>query len=104
MNPTGTSVEAKMQRVANRWKMLRLLQHSATIGGSVCLIVILLGIALVRGWFDNTALVTTLIFLLAFATVLAWLFVVIKIAVKTAWIANGSPACSKAPIPACSTA
>ena len=73
------SVETNLERIAGRWKRLRLWQHTLTIAALATLAVLLMGIAMIRGWPDDTSLATGLFALLAVAALMAWLIVAVKV-------------------------
>ena len=73
------SVETNLSRIAGRSKRLRLWQHTFTIAALATLAVLLLGIAMIRGWLAETSLAIGLFALLAGAALLAWLVAAIKV-------------------------
>lgn len=84
-------VESNLERTAARWKWLRFLQHVSTLGGIVSLLVLLLGLALVRGWLVNQPLAVAAIVLVSAGALIALVLVVVKVVgdqLERKWLAG----------------
>lgn len=75
MSYRQATVEANLKRAAARWKWLRFAQHTATLGGLVTLLILLLGFGMTRGWFTSTIRMQILLVGLGLLTGVAWLVV-----------------------------
>ena len=75
-------VESNFKRASGRWKRLRFLQHTATIGGVVCLLFSLLGVAMIRGWLSSTNQAIGLAVLLLMAALIAGLVMLARVATR----------------------
>ncbi|HWI55805.1 MAG TPA: hypothetical protein VNZ22_01160, partial [Bacillota bacterium] len=53
MNTRSLVVETSLNRAEFRWKFLRLLQQSAVLGISLCLLILTFGVAILAGWISN---------------------------------------------------
>ena len=70
---TGSHViDSNLHSVARRWRSLRFLQHTGTLGALVTLFFLLLALAAVRGWVTDPDLAGGLAILAVFAAVVAW--------------------------------
>src|SRR2546422_7568112 len=78
-----TIVETSLNRAEFRWKWLRFLQHSFALGGVLSLLVLLFGGAIVLGWVTSKTLATAFFGLLAIAGFVAWMVIIISVAVGT---------------------
>ncbi len=90
MNHRFTIVETSLNRAEFRWKWLRFLQHSFVLCGVLCLLVLLLGGAILVGWVTSKALATTFFALLAVAGFIAWAVILISVVAGTpdrTWLA-----------------
>ncbi|HEX3799348.1 MAG TPA: hypothetical protein VH413_11675 [Verrucomicrobiae bacterium] len=76
-------IEERLQRTAGLLRMRRVLQHTATAGCVASVVVLILGIAMVRGWMENVAVVSALLVALGFGGFLAWLIVMASIMTKS---------------------
>src|SRR5437016_900567 len=76
-------VETSLNRAEFRWKWLRFLQHSFALGGVLSLLVLLFGGAIVLGWVTSKTLATVFFGLLAIAGFVAWMVIIISVAVGT---------------------
>jgi hypothetical protein len=81
MNSRFTVVETSLNRAEFRWKWLKFLQHSFTLGGIVALLVLLFGWAMAAGWVTSRALATTFFAVLAVAGFIAWIVIIIGVAI-----------------------
>lgn len=79
MNYRQPTVEANLKRAAARWKWLRFAQHTATLGGIVTLLILLLGFGMTRGWFTSTIRMQILLAGLGLLTGAAWLVVTLVV-------------------------
>jgi hypothetical protein len=70
---TGSHViDSNLHSVARRWRSLRFLQHTGTLGALVSLLFLLLALAAVRGWIADPGLATGLATLAVFVALVAW--------------------------------
>jgi len=82
MNPRLHLIEVNLKRTAARWRWLRFLQHSSTLGATVCLLFLVVAAALLAGWTPQPVFVTTLEVLFVVGAVLAWFVIGIAIVSK----------------------
>jgi len=71
------TIESHMRKTAGRWKFLRMLQHTGTLGMIACAVVGLLGVGMWRGWLQNPYAAGGMIAVLTLGTGLAWLILAI---------------------------
>jgi hypothetical protein len=86
-----TIIETSLNRAEFRWKWLRFLQHTFTLGVVLCLIGLALALAIVGGWITNKTLAITIVTILAILGALAWIVIVIAILAGTTernWLAS----------------
>src|SRR5438045_526971 len=79
MNFRFTIVETSLNRAEFRWKWLRFLQHTFTLGIVLCLFALGIGIALLSGWLASKTLVITIFALLAAVGFIAWAVIIISV-------------------------
>src|SRR5439155_13244014 len=79
MNFRFTVVETSLNRAEFRWKWLRFLQHTFTLGITLSLLALLFGVAILSGWVTSKALATTFFALLAAVGFLAWAVIIISV-------------------------
>lgn len=73
------TVEKSLQRAHWRWKWLRLLQHTATIGAVACLLALLLGVAVAFGRVNDRDGVLALAVMSAAAMLVVWMVIAVKV-------------------------
>src|SRR5580765_1661061 len=83
MNFRFTIVETSLNRAEFRWKWLRFLQHSFTLGAIVSLLLLLVEAAITAGWITNKSLAITLLCLIGVVGFIAWVVVIISVAAGT---------------------
>ena len=74
-----TVVETSLNRAEFRWKWLQFLRHTFLLGSILCLLVLLVGVAMLRGWVTNTGLATTFLGLLGVVGFIAWAIIIISV-------------------------
>lgn len=85
------TIERHMRGMAGRWKMLRFLQHSGTLGAIACVAATLLGIAMWRCWLENPYMALSLLWILGAFAIMAWLILMITFATQArprSWLAE----------------
>lgn len=90
MNPRFAVVETHLTRAEARWKWLRFVLHSSILGLCLCVLVLALSAAILKGWVSSLALATTLFALLAVFGFIAWMVVIVSVAAGTcerSWLA-----------------
>src|SRR5207249_992192 len=91
MNFRFTIVETSLNRAEFRWKWLRFLQHSFTLGIIMCLVTLGFGVAVLSGWIVSKALAVTFFALLAAVSFIAWAVIIISVVAGTPdryWLAS----------------
>ncbi len=86
-----TIVETSLNRAEFRWKWLRFLQHTFTLGIVLCLLALVFGVAMLNGWVTSRAWAIAFFSLLAVAGVLAWVIILIAVMVRATdrnWLAG----------------
>lgn len=73
-------IETRLRRAASRQTRLRLLQHTATLASAVTLLLLLLAVGIVRGWWLSRPAATLFCALLALTTVLVWVGLALSVA------------------------
>src|SRR5438093_5271217 len=79
MNFRFTVVETSLNRAEFRWKWLRFLQHSFTLGVILVLLVLGFGGAIALGWVTSKTVATTFFALLAVVGFIAWAIIIISV-------------------------
>ena len=90
MNPRLHLIETNLKRTAARWRWLRFLQHSSTLGLVVCLLFLTIALAIINGWTPQPLFVITLKVLFVLVALLAWFGIGIAIVSndpQRAWLA-----------------
>ena len=77
MNFRFTVVETSLNQAEFRWKWLRFLRHSLTLGIVLSLLVLLLGGAILAGWITSKPLAISLYVLVAVVGFIAWAMILI---------------------------
>jgi len=72
-----TIVETTLNRAEFRWKWLRFLQHSFTLGIILLLVALGFGLAILGGWITSKALAVTFYVMLVAVGLIAWAVIVI---------------------------
>ena len=67
------NIERHMRRTEGRWKMLRFLEHTGTLGAITCIVTQLLGIAMRKEWVQNPYIALGLLYAAICLAALAWL-------------------------------
>ena len=86
-----TVVETSLNRAEFRWKWLKFLQYSFSLGAIVCLLLLVVAEAIICGWLTNKALAAALFGLIAVFGLIAWVVVTISVAAGTPgrnWLAS----------------
>ncbi len=84
-------IERHLRKTEDRWKTLRFLQQSGTLGAIASLAALLLGIAMLRGWPENPRTALDLLCALGGVAFLAWLILMAVFSVRGAprsWVAG----------------
>ena len=90
MNRRLHLIESNLKRTAARWRWLRFLQHSASLGAILSLLFLLIALGLLAGWTPHPVFVTTLQVLFALGALLAWFVLIVVVVSKDArrsWLA-----------------
>jgi len=74
-----TIVETSLNRAEFRWKWLRLLQHTFTLGIVLCLAALSFAIAIVNGWVTSRTAAMTIATIFAIVGIIAWIVMVIVV-------------------------
>lgn len=85
------NIERHMRKTEGRWKLLRFVQQSGTIGAVACLVMLAAGVAMWRGWVRNPYMALGLLWMLGVAAFAVWLIVGIIFASRGAprpWLAR----------------
>ncbi|MDB6028472.1 MAG: hypothetical protein JWM68_4695, partial [Verrucomicrobiales bacterium] len=82
MNTGKPNIERNLRRAAMKWKWLRLLQHTGILASVVTLLMLLLGVAMVRGWITRVIPSVVMIVLLGCATAIYLLVLVVIVLSK----------------------
>ncbi|MEI8341796.1 MAG: hypothetical protein WCH43_09720, partial [Verrucomicrobiota bacterium] len=86
------TIERHLGKTARRWKWLKFLQHSGTLGTVACFLSLLFGIAILRGWLVNEYVAIVLFAVLMLATGVAWVILSILVAASSGksrqWLAG----------------
>src|SRR5260370_26819086 len=80
MNFRFTAVETSLNRAEFRWKWLRLLELSSLVGGVVCLLALIIGIAILLGFITSKSLAATIFASIAILAFVAWIVAMICVA------------------------
>jgi hypothetical protein len=91
MNSRFTVVEASLNRAEFRWKWFKFLRYSFLFGSIVSALVLLFGVAMIRGWVANETAAVAFFVALAILGLLAWALIGIVVLVKTTkreWLAG----------------
>src|SRR5580765_8454549 len=80
MNSRFTAVETSLNKVEFRWKWFRVLEHSLLLASIGCLLVLILGGAIVAGLITSKPMAITLFICLAVLFTLAWFVMIIIVA------------------------
>lgn len=83
MNPRETSIEARLRLTGTQWKLQRLLAGTFMLVNLACLIALLLGISMVRGWLNQTSTVILLGTLTGVLCLIGWLLVAVRVVIKS---------------------
>src|SRR5436853_7578758 len=90
MNFRFTVVETSLNRAEFRWKWVRFLQHTFTLGIIMCLLTVGFGVAVLGGWVVSKALAVTFFALLGAVGFIAWAVIIISVvagAPERSWLA-----------------
>ncbi|HWH72299.1 MAG TPA: hypothetical protein VNT26_23260, partial [Candidatus Sulfotelmatobacter sp.] len=82
MNTRSLVVETSLNRAEFRWKFLRLLQQSAVLGISLCLLILTFGVAILAGWISNKDVALTFLALVGGVGLISWGIILIRVAVQ----------------------
>ena len=74
-----TIVETSLNRAEFRWKWLRLLQYTFTLGLVLCLLALSFALAILGGWITSKTTAITVITTLAILGALAWLVIIVAV-------------------------
>jgi hypothetical protein len=74
-----TIVETNLNRAEFRWKWLRFLQHTFTLGIILCLVALSVVLAILSGWITSRTSAVTIASILAILGVITWVVIVIAI-------------------------
>jgi hypothetical protein len=74
-----TIVETSLNRAEFRWKWLRFLQHTFTLGIVLCSLILLFAVSIIAGYVTSKTLAVTLLTSVGILGVVAWLVIVIAI-------------------------
>src|SRR3954452_3299772 len=74
-----TIVETSLNRAEFRWKWLKFLQHSFTLGGMLALLVLFFGCAITAGWVTSRSWAITFFAVLGVAGFIAWVVIIINV-------------------------
>lgn len=91
MNSRLHLIETNLKRTAARWRWLRLIQHTSTLGIFVCLAFLTIPLGVLAGWTPQSLFLTTLEVLLSFCALVVWFGVLIAVLSKPAqrgWLAG----------------
>src|SRR5580765_3883796 len=91
MNPRLHLIETNLKRTAARWRWLRFLQHSASLGAIICLLFLMVAWALLEGWTPQPLFVTTLEVLFIIGALVAWFVIAMAVVSKAPqrlWLAG----------------
>jgi hypothetical protein len=72
-------VEDNLRQVAGRWKWLRLIQHTATIGSVVSLLALLIGVGINLDRISDRNVVIVLISAMAIGALVAWVIIALRL-------------------------
>src|SRR5262249_4811 len=78
MNYRFTIVETTLNRAEFRWKWLKFLRYSLILGSLLCLIWLMAGVAMLRGWLTDKGHATTFFVCLVVFGLIAWEIVLIS--------------------------
>ncbi len=85
------NIERHMRRTEGRWKMLRFLQQTGTIGAVACVAMLAAGMAMWRGWMQNPYTALGLLWLLGIGAFMAWMILMVVFASRgqpRSWLAG----------------
>lgn len=74
-----TIVETSLNRAEFRWKWLRFLQHTFTLGIVLCSLTLLLAVSILNDWLTNRTLAVALLTGLGILGLIAWVVIVIAV-------------------------
>jgi len=84
-------IETNLKRTAARWRWLRFLRQSSSLGAVVCLLFLALAAGLLIGWKPEPLFVTSLEVLFVIGAVLAWFVLIVLVVskdVQRPWLAG----------------
>ena len=91
MNPRLHLIEDNLKRTAARWRWLRFLKHSSTLGAIISLLFLIVALALLEGWMPQPSFVITLEVLFILGAVITWFIIAIAVvsnAPQRSWLAG----------------
>lgn len=74
-----TIVETSLNRAEFRWKWLRFLQHTFTLGIVLCSLTLLLALSILNGWLTSRTLAVALLTSLGILGIIAWVVIVVAV-------------------------
>jgi hypothetical protein len=79
MNFRFTVVETSLNRAEFRWKGLKLLEQSFRFGSVLCVLVLLFGVAMIKGWVSSKSVATTFFTIVGVVGFIWWLVMIIRV-------------------------